>query len=68
MYEWGERRWVDMFDVAFSLLEHSYFFGIYVKACDVKPGPAEFDNERQADITKTNNRDLRCLVCYFINE
>ena len=56
-----------MFDVAFPLLEHSYFFGIHIKACDVKPGTAEFDNEWQAYITETNNRDLCCFICYFIN-
>ncbi len=67
MYEWGERRWVDMFDVAFPLLEHSYFFDIHIKTCDVESGPAEFDDEWKADIAKTNNRDLCCFIDYFIN-
>ena len=46
-----------MFDVAFPIAEHRYLPLVGVKARDIEPCLAEFDDEREADVAQADDGD-----------
>lgn len=57
-----------MLYITLALLEQLNLFLIYVKTCDMKPGPAEFDDQGQADISQPDHPDLRTVILYLIQK